>query len=115
MFQRITKDDLQDALQWLKNKKSTRLRQLVSKNICWQFGRVPEYNMAIIIPIYKRGQRNDCRNYDISLLNTGYKLYAKIPTTRLGVTAEQISSNAQHGFRKGISCSDCIFLLHPSL
>ena len=46
-------------------------------NVCWIFGDIPEeWRTAIVIPIHKKGERNNLDNYrGISLLNTGYKIY----------------------------------------
>jgi hypothetical protein len=59
-------------------------------NICWRLGHLPdEWNKAIVIPIFKTGNRKDCSNYrGISLLNSGYKIYAKIIIHRLNIIAE---------------------------
>jgi sorting nexin-29 len=58
------------------------------------------------------GNRRDCNNYrGISLLNVAYKVYALIVTRRLNVINEYILSEEQCGFRKGRSCSDCIFIM----
>ncbi|KAJ4434340.1 hypothetical protein ANN_22899 [Periplaneta americana] len=80
-------------------------------NVCWKYGYSPEeWQEAIIIPIFKKGDRRDCGNYrGISLLNTGYKIYSKIITNRLAVITENILLEEQHGFRKNRSCIDCVF------
>ena len=46
-------------------------------NVCWIYGDIPEeWRTAIVIPIHKKGDRNNPDNYrGISLLNTGYKIY----------------------------------------
>lgn len=82
-------------------------------NICWSSGYVPEeWNEALIYPLYKKGDKSECSNYrGISLLNSCYKIYAKIINQRLVPIVETQISETQHGFRKGRSCSDCIFVL----
>lgn len=82
-------------------------------NTCWFCGYVPEeWNEALIYPIHKKGDISECSNYrGISLLNTCYKLYAKIINKRLVPIIETYIEEYQHGFRKGRSCSDCIFTL----
>ena len=72
--------------------------------------------MAKIYPIYKKGDRQNCENYrGISILNTCYKIYASILKTRFNVIMENIILEAQNGFRKGRSCSDCIFTVNQIL
>ena len=46
-------------------------------NVCWFYGDIPEdWRTAIVIPIHRKGDRNNPDNYrGISLLNTGYKIY----------------------------------------
>lgn len=126
----ITLDELMLCLKQFKNKKSPGsddiniellkyapptllIRLLDLLNRCWKTGHVPEeWNLAIVIPIYKKGNRHDCNNYrGISLLNSCYKLYSKILNIRLTTISEHIISNYQHGFRKGRSCTDCIFTM----
>ena len=53
-------------------------------NVCLIYGDFPEeWRTAIIIPIHKKGDRNNPDNYrGISLLNTGYKIYSKIIAKR---------------------------------
>ena len=80
-------------------------------NVCWIYGDIPEeWSTAIVIPIHKKGDRNNLDNYrGISLLNTGYKIYSKIIAKGLTVIAEVLLLEQQNGFRKGRSCMDCIF------
>ena len=80
-------------------------------NVCWIYGDIPEeWRTAIVIPIHKKGDRNNPDNYrGISLLNTGYKIYSKIIAKRLTAIAEVLLLEEQNGFRKGRSCMDCIF------
>ena len=80
-------------------------------NVCCIYGDIPEeWRTAIVIPIHKKGDRNEPDNYrGISLLNTEYKIYSKIIAKRLTAVAEVIILEEQNGFRKGGSCMDCIF------
>jgi len=80
-------------------------------NVCWIYGDIPEeWRTAIVISIYKKGDRNNPDNYrGISLLNAGYKIYSKIIAKRLTAIAEVLLLEEQNGFRKGRSCMDCIF------
>jgi len=80
-------------------------------NVCWIYGDIPEeWRTAIVIPIHKKGDRNNPDNYSgISLLNTGYKIHSKIIAKRLTSIAEVLLLEEQNGFRKGRSCMDFIF------
>jgi hypothetical protein len=71
-------------------------------NVCWNYGDIPEeWRKAIVIPIHKKGDRNNPDNYrGISLLNTGYKIYSKIIAKRLTAIAEFVPLEEQNGFRK---------------
>jgi sorting nexin-29 len=63
------------------------------------------------IPIQK-SKRNDCSNYrGISLLNSGYKIYAKIITQRFKTISEAILREERNGFRIGRSCIDNVFTI----
>ena len=80
-------------------------------NVCWIYGDVPEeWRTAIVIPIHRKGDRNNPDNYrGISVLNTGGKIYSKIIAKRLTTIAEVLILEEQNGFREGRSCMDCIF------
>jgi hypothetical protein len=66
----------------------------------------------ILFHYLKKGKQNVCCNYrDISLLNTGYKIYTKILNTRLQTVTGAILLENQSGFRKGRFCIDTVFAL----
>jgi hypothetical protein len=51
------------------------------------------------VPIYKKGDKTDCGNYQgISLLSTMYKILSKILLSRLTPYAEEIIGDHQCGF-----------------
>jgi hypothetical protein len=81
--------------------------------MCWKLIRNPkEWSKAKIIYIYKKGNRTDTNNYrGISLLDTIYKIYAKILNEGLKTIADNLLSEERMGFRKGRSCIDAIFTL----
>ena len=68
-----------------------------------------------IIPIYKKGDKNDPQNYrGITLLSCIGKLFTSIINTRLNKWAEinDIFSEQQYGFREARSTTDCLFIIH---
>ena len=69
-----------------------------------------EWKSSITIPIYKKEEKKDSRNYrGISLLNTSMKLLTKIITQHLSST---VSINKEkQGFRLNRSTIDAIFIL----
>ncbi len=65
-----------------------------------------------MVSLYKKGDRTNTQNYrGICLLDTTYKVYARILNRRLKTIAEALLSEEQTGFRKGRSCTDAIFIL----
>jgi hypothetical protein len=71
-----------------------------------------EWNIAIVTPLFKKGDRAICDNYrGISLLCTVYKIYAKIIARRTGRIIEPLISEEQNGFRKDRSCTDSSFVI----
>ena len=71
-----------------------------------------EWQNAIIIPIFKKGDKTDPKNYrGISLLNSCYKIYAKILNGKLKLYSENFLDEEQCGFRKARSCIDAAFTL----
>ena len=87
------------------------LRKLL--NTVWQEGRVPEeWEVAMIVPIYKTGDKGQCKNYrGIALLGTIAKVYEKILVKRIRSEIETKLLEAQSGFRPGRSTHDHIFAL----
>jgi hypothetical protein len=74
-----------------------------------------EWSKAIIIPIHKKGDRENVDNYrGISLLSIMSKCYTTILNTRLYDWLEDnnMISDSQAGFRKGYSAVDQIFNLY---
>lgn len=124
----LTMEELQETLKTTKNRKACgtdkinmelwkyapeslhkKLLQLLNK--CWKNKIIPEdWNVASVISIYKKGDRTNPENYrGISLLNTAYKIYARVLGNRLKTIADAIMLEEQSGFRKGRSCTDNIF------
>ena len=79
----------------------------------WRTEQVPRaWRKAIIIPIHKKGDNQECKNYrGISLLSIVGKVFMKIIQTRLRKHCEQINREEQAGFRPGRGCCDQIFTI----
>ena len=126
----ITQEELDTVLKLLKNGKSPgedninselykyapkefKQRLLKFLNEIYYQQHIPnEWRNAIVIPIYKKGDRKDPRNYrGISILNTCYKIYSKIINIKLQIYSENFMTETQNGFRKGRSCTDPTFCL----
>jgi len=74
-----------------------------------------EWGTAIICPIYKQGDKLECRNYrGISLLNVTYKIFTNLLTRYIEPWVEEILGDYQCGFRKGRSTNQ-IFCLRMIL
>ena len=59
-----------------------------------------EWKETIIIPIYKKGDRDRCENYrGIALGNTAYKILANIISEKIKPYTEKITGDYQNGFR----------------
>lgn len=70
----------------------------------------PDLRDAIMIPLFKKGDRTVCGNYrGISLLSSVGKLFAKIVLGRLGRLAEEVLPETQCGFRPHRGTIDMIF------
>ena len=126
----LTMDEMTEALKTIKNRKATgingvnaemwkyggtmlHLRLLHLFNMCWKTGQVPKaWNEAKVISLFKKGNKNDCGNYrGISLIDTAYKIYAKILNNRIKTIMEHLIGEEQMGFRKGRSTIDGVFTL----
>ena len=69
---------------------------------------------GIIVPIPKKGNKNDVNNYrGITLTSVFSKIFSNLLDTRLRTWAEEnhVLSEMQFGFRKQKSTIDCVFIL----
>ncbi|XP_011685761.1 PREDICTED: uncharacterized protein PF11_0207-like [Wasmannia auropunctata] len=101
---------------WLYAGEWLRGRLLDLLKLIWRRGKIPNnWKKSIVVPIYKRGDKEVPGNYrGISLLCTAYKIYAEILRKRLEKEAEEkgLVPESQAGFRKGRSTIDNIFVLN---
>jgi hypothetical protein len=85
-------------------------------NTIFRTGSIPDtWCKSIIVPLLKKGDVNDVRNYrGISLINVCSKIFTSILNNRLNDFIENtgIIPEAQAGFRKGYSTIDNAFTLH---
>jgi sorting nexin-29 len=82
----------------------------------WTTEKMPqEWNIGLMCPIHKKGDRLGCLNYRvITLLNVAYKIFTNILNERLKPWAEK-TLNYQCGFRPGKSTSNQIFTIRQML
>jgi len=83
----------------------------------WKKEKLPEeWKRSIIVPIHKKGDKTDCKNYrGISLLPTTYKISSNILLSRLIPYAKEIIGDHQCGFRRNRSTIDHIFCIRQIL
>lgn len=100
-----------DMLKQIGNKGTKLLHEVIKK--AWAEERIPEdWNIGVIIPIYKKGDKKNCGNYrGITLLSTVLKIYERILEKRLRTHIEQHLSTSQSGFRRGCSTQDHVFTI----
>ena len=128
----ITKIEIIESIKRLKNDKSPGPDGLIGEyfkssvhtllpylhvlfNKIFDSGKIPiDWSSAIIIPIYKKGARDDPGNYRaISLLDIFGKIFTSILNVRLTFWADALGkiNEEQAGFRHGYSTFDNIFIL----
>jgi hypothetical protein len=85
------------------------------KLICsiWNMEELPQqWKESIIVPIYKKGDKTDCNNYQgISFLLTAYKILSNILLARLTPYVNETIRNHQCGFHCNRSTMDQIFYI----
>jgi hypothetical protein len=75
-----------------------------------------QWKESIIVPIYKKGDKTDCNNYQgISLLSTAYKILFNVLLASLTPHANEIMGYHQCGFRRNRSTTDQIFYIQQML
>jgi sorting nexin-29 len=86
-------------------------------NSIWNNVELPQqWKESITVPIYKKGDTNDCNNYrGISLLQTTHKILSNILTSRLMSCVYKITGDHQGEFRHNISTTDKIFCIRQTL
>ena len=97
-------------------------KALVSKltelfSLIWNSEDVPEdWGQSIIVPIFKKGNKDLCENYrGISLTPVISRIFASLLLNRLSDCRESRIREEQAGFRKGRGCIDHIFTLRQVL
>jgi hypothetical protein len=62
---------------------------------------------SIIVPIYEKGDKNDCNNYQgISLLSSAYKILSNILLARLTPYVNEVTGDHQCEFCHNRSTTD---------
>ena len=99
------------------NAMETSLVQLFNKLL--QIEKIPdEWNLSIIVPIFKKGDRNNFNNYrGISLTSCVSKIFNRVISMHISyfVENEDLLSEVQGGFRSQHRCEDHIFSLKSIL
>jgi len=100
-----------ELIKYGRNKLLNRIYELVRQ--IWGEERIPEeWKETIIVPVYKKGDRDWCENYwGIAFGNTAYKILANIILEKIKPYIEKISGEYQNGIRDGTSVIDNIFVL----
>lgn len=100
-----------ELLKWGGEELATEIYQLVLH--IWNSETLPGHLLeGAIIPLHKKGDKLNCENYrGIALLNTAYKVFAKVLYNRLVPQAEAVIGEYQCGFRRDRSTTDQIFNL----
>ena len=71
-----------------------------------------EWEIGIICPIFKKGDRKECSNYPgITLLNSIYKIFTCVIYNRLAKYSELTLGEYQAGFRSSRSTIDQIHVV----
>jgi hypothetical protein len=129
-YEKIKSQELEEAIRKTKNSKAPgedeipaelykyssikfKRRLLDFYNLIIEQETIPEeFENAIVVPIFKKGDMAKAENYrGISLLNTCYKIFAKILARRVSEMVEDKMLESQNGFCKGRACTDASFTI----
>lgn len=82
-------------------------------NKMWEEEKIPkDWEIGVLLPIYKKGDRRDCANYrGITLLSIIAKIYESVLEMKLKVEIENQLEDSQCGFRRGRGTQDHIFVI----
>ena len=129
----ITESEVQSCIKSLKREKSCGSDNILNEyfietgdillshltelfNLILETGYFPDsWADGIIIPLFKKGDQTDVRNYrGITLVSCLSKLFTSVLNNRIVKWCDENSkiSDAQFGFRKGFSTVDAIYTLH---
>lgn len=83
-------------------------------NKIWNEGGIPEeWNRGLICSIYKRGDKENVKNYrGITFMDTAYKIYVSILNERMKIKVEEKAGEGQFGFRQGRRTADAIYVMN---
>ena len=91
------------------------LAEKLQKLFCsiWSQERFPqEWQDSVILPVFKKGDRTECKNYrGISLMSIAAKIFAMILLNRFRKVRNERTHPNQSGFRAGMGCIDQLFTL----
>lgn len=129
-----TEEEIETIINKFKNNKSPGQNGVTAENIknggkalkeqivklieeVWTTEKMSEsWNKAVIVPIHKKGDIAECKNYrGIALLGVVYKILATLIKQRLEDQADKLIGEYQGGFRKDRSTTDQIFTLKQVL
>ena len=126
----ITHEEVVESIRKLKNGKAPGIDKITSEmikklgprgnellrkflNMIWHQEKIPkEWEIGMLIPIYKSGDKTVCNNYrGITLIGTVTKVYESILERRIRKIVESNLSESQSGFRQGRCVHDHVHSL----
>ena len=132
IFEDITEGEIRTAIKMLKRNKSCGEDRIINEifieckdallphitklfNNIFKSGYFPKcWAKGCIVPVYKKGDKNDTNNYrGITIISCFCKLFTSVLNARLleWDINDNIITDAQYGFRPGLSTVDAMFVL----